>query len=57
LDKRVSYAKTWWTDLNDLYVVSYDVFLCKELMSFGGRDDCTCVKISVALIAINSFTR
>jgi len=23
---------------------SYDVFLCKEL-PFGGRDDCTCVKI------------
>jgi len=27
----------------------YDVFLCKEL-PFGGRSDCTCIKILVMLI-------
>jgi len=36
----VSSTKNVWMDLNGLY----DVFLWKEL-HFGGRADCTCVKV------------
>ena len=52
--KQWAVQKTRWQILT--ICTLYDVFSCKEL-PFGGRGDCSCVKILVALIFIRSLPR